>query len=164
VAGGSLRLYVAPQLGFAMPQIEICAPNGRQVVAYTSRSWAELPNRVYFPRQIRKEVRLPDGSTLFEQIEIAPEMINQQIPQSTFVVSVPSGTNVRDERVAGSVRRFRTSMPTTSQQLAEPTNGVAQVRQGRVPLPVILIVIIACGLLLGAGLWLSNRRAITSSR
>jgi hypothetical protein len=164
MAGGRLRLHIAPQLGFAMPQIEIYAPNGRQVVAYTSRSWAELPSQVYFPRQIRKEVRLPDGSTLFEQIEIAPEMVNQQPPESTFVVSVPSGTNVRDERAAGSVRRFRTSMPTTSQQLAEPAIGVAQEGQSAVPSTVIVIALVAFCLISAVALWRWNRRAAMSSK
>jgi hypothetical protein len=157
--GGRLRLYVAPQLGFGMPQIEISAPNGRTAVVYTARSWAELPGPVYFPRQIRKEVRRPNGSTFFEQIEIAPELIGQPIPESTFSLEIPVGTMVRDQRPGANGRRWRTTEPTTSEQLAEPAAAAERQNSSALAWAIGVLVIVAFCLVLAMGRRRLGRRA-----
>ena len=58
--GGLLRLHIAPQLGFGLPLIEVCTPNGDKVLTYKSDNWILVSDDVYFPKSTRREcARLP---------------------------------------------------------------------------------------------------------
>jgi hypothetical protein len=116
-AGGTLRVHIAPQLGFALPLIEVESATGIKVASYQSKDFLRFSDDTYFPRQIRRELRAPNGETEYGQFAIVPELINQPIPESDFVVELPAGTHVRDERDATEVRRFELASASTSTEL-----------------------------------------------
>ncbi len=124
-AGGTLRVHVAPQLGFALPLVEVLAPDDTEVVTYESKGFVEMPDKTHFPRQIRMEIQFPTGVTRYEQFTITADRINQPIPDSEFVMLIPAGTQVRDERDATQFRRFELMAPSTSSELAgEPQSSL----------------------------------------
>ena len=117
-AGGKLRMHVAPQLGFVLPLIEVESLTGDKVASYRSSDFLLCPDGTYFPRKTRREVRTPGGDAEYGEFTIVPELINQTIPASDFVLTIPAGTRVRDERDAAQVRRFELERDTTSGKLA----------------------------------------------
>ena len=116
-AGGTLRVHIAPQLGFALPLVEVNSANGIKVATYKSNDFFKFPDDTYFPKQIRRELRAPNSETEYGQFSIVPELINQPIPESEFIVEIPAGTHVRDERDATQVRRFELANASTSSEL-----------------------------------------------
>ena len=116
-AGGTLRVHIAPSLGFALPLIEVYSANGVKVATYNSKNFFKFLDGTYFPRQIRRELRAPISETEYGQFSIVPELINQPIPESEFIVEIPTGTRVRDERDATQVRRFELASASTSREL-----------------------------------------------
>lgn len=150
-AGGILRVCVSQELGFAVPRVEICSHDGAEVVAYESTGWLELAGDVFFPRRIRKEIRALDGSIVYEQFEIVPELINQAIDEAEFVVEIPAGTHVRDERNAVQVRYELTSPSTSTRLIGEEPSSAAERNESfrrRVSIVAgVLLVALVCGLL-----------------
>ena len=149
-AGGMLRLHIASQLGYAMPLIEITAPDGAKVVTYQSSGFLKLPDDIYFPRKSRTEMQLPTGVAWYQQFNITPEQINQRIPDSDFVIEIPPGTQVRDERDANRVRRFNTTVASTSAEFVgevSPKLPEAKAKASRhwvLPLAGALVVLFVC--------------------
>ena len=90
---------MATQLGFVLPLIEVQSPMGAKVASFRSRDLI-VPDGTYFPRKTRREVRTPDGDAEYGEFAIVPELINQTIPASDCVLTIPAGTRVRDERDA----------------------------------------------------------------
>jgi hypothetical protein len=118
-SGGTLQVCVARRLGFGLPLVEVRAPDGTTVVTYESTNWRGLPGGISFPQRIRKEIRTLGGPTVYEQFDIVPELINQQIGEAEFEVEIPVGTHVRDERDPAHTTRFDLVTPSTSLELLE---------------------------------------------
>ena len=119
-SGGTLRLHIAPQLGFVLPLTEVFSSSGVRVIAYEAKDWLEFPGHLHFPRKIRKELLAPSGMIEYEQFTIEPTLIGQLIPGSEFVVEIPAGTRVRDERDVTHVRRFLQRESATALDLVDP--------------------------------------------
>ncbi len=113
-SGGILRVHIAPQLGFVLPLVELRSATDVTILTYESKDWLEFPEGIYFPRRTRMELRAPAGETVYEQFTISPERINQPIEKSEFIVKVPAGTAVRDERDAENVHRYDLAKDSTS--------------------------------------------------
>ncbi len=153
-SGGTLRLHIAPQLGFVLPLVEFYAHSGVRAVAYEAKDWLEFPGQLHFPRQIRKELLAPSGVIEYEQFTIEPTLIGQPIPDSEFVVEIPAGTRVQDKREGTRVRRFLLTPPATWQELVGPDPdrpSPAIVEPSRFPsrliwlaAAVLLIAIVCC--------------------
>jgi hypothetical protein len=97
--GGTLRLYVAPQLGFALPLIEHIAPNGKPHQRFSSSEFSEDAPGIYFPRRFELKTFDATGPTSYLAFDIHEVLqLNQPIPDSEFKLSFPKGTSVADGR------------------------------------------------------------------
>ena len=63
-------MFIAPQLGFAMPLIELCAPDGAKVITYKSDNWVGVAEKVHFPKLTRMELLAPTGMFEYRQFQI----------------------------------------------------------------------------------------------
>jgi hypothetical protein len=100
--GGVLRLYVASQLGYALPRIEHVGIDGRVATRFDSTDFEEPHAGLFFPRHCSYQNFPEDGSAgYYNRYEIL-EMndVNEPIPEESFVVSLPQGTSVTDRRTA----------------------------------------------------------------
>ena len=69
-------------------------------------------------------MRTPAGVE-FEQYTIEPELINQDIPESDFVIDLPAGTEVHDDRGPTPAPRHNLTHDTTSTALLGGEDGLS---------------------------------------
>ncbi|HQU43301.1 MAG TPA: HEAT repeat domain-containing protein [Pirellulales bacterium] len=90
-SGGTLRLYVADQLGAALPRIEYVDRFGTVQRYFSASDFREVADGILFPFHYN------DSGVKFIDFEMV-ERVNQK-PHDEFVIGpVPSGTHVHDTR------------------------------------------------------------------
>lgn len=158
--GGVLRLFVSPELAFAVPRSEHVDPTGLAVVWFEASDFHEQAPGVFFPNRISSASLDAQGVKNFELwYDISPSLINQPIPPEEFEVDIPIGTSVHDARDPSHVTAFRVTRKSPSVALAELSDrvrGVSQPRRGRTALFVVIGV--AGGALFAGALLLAYRR------
>jgi hypothetical protein len=97
---GRLRIYVASQLGFVLPQIEFVDADGRVATRFSAEDFKQVGAGLFFPRLCQYRT-FPDRNRPghYLQYEILQvKDVNEEIPEEAFVVDVPAGTFVSDHR------------------------------------------------------------------
>jgi len=106
--GGTLRLYIAPQLGFVLPRIEHLGTSGRVAVRYDSFDFYEVAPGIFFPKRSRWSSYNRTGSTGFSEFKLLKvDKVNEPIADDIFKVYLPVGTIVADGRAGNSSHIFR---------------------------------------------------------
>lgn len=114
--GGLLRLYVAPQLGYALPRIEHVGENDTVMASFDSKDFEAVAEGLFLPKECKLQYfdrKGPGYSVRFQISNI--EKANQTIPDKDFVVQLPRDTEVfvrRDgKEVAFTVEEATGSLP-----------------------------------------------------
>jgi hypothetical protein len=92
--GGKLRLYVARQLGFALPRIEHVDPFGTVQEKYDSSNFKEVAPGIFFPTLCRLGGGAFNRTYQLKRIE----RINETFSSSDFVLAIPADTAIEDDR------------------------------------------------------------------
>ena len=92
--GGKLRLYVAPQLAYALPRIEHVDRFGTVQARFDFSGFKELAPGIFFPTLCQL------GSGAFHRTYQLKkvERINALFPDKEFVLEIPADTSIGDER------------------------------------------------------------------
>jgi hypothetical protein len=98
--GGILRLYVAPQLGCALPRSEDVSPAGAVVKRFDASGFEEVRAGLFYPKRCGHRLYSAAGEPdYYQEYEIVrAEDVNEPIPEEAFVLSLPGGAYVRDAR------------------------------------------------------------------
>ena len=121
-SGGTIRLFVAPQLGFVLPRVEFLTNSNEVAQSYDAVGFNEAAPGIYFPERLWTETHAAGGASRYRAEFITRcELINQSIPQEDFVVELPAGTRVQDAQEPGSVITFELTEMSSSSKL--PTHG-----------------------------------------
>ncbi len=95
---GLLRIYVAPDLGYALPRIEYCTLDGRVAKQIESTDFFEVEGGLHFPRQTKCTTFL-ENETFLTTVKIDDtRYVNTSIPADVFAFDIPANTRVRDSR------------------------------------------------------------------
>lgn len=149
--GGTLRLYVAPTLGYALPRIEYVAPNGFVAEWFHSEQFQQVAPGIFFPKICHWQHIMLDGGGWFERYEISSLTdVNESIPEEEFVLRLPLGTQVSDYREP--TPRFYDITEAINEPPKEPTQPpVSQPRSWRgvylflfLAVNVALLALVAC--------------------
>lgn len=103
--GGILRLYVSSELGYVLPRIEHLTPKGELAERFDSSEFQDAGSGIHFPMKMKSETfpaRGQKGFVIDYSIE-SVKRINEPVPESAFVTTLPVGTDVQDLRAARSV-------------------------------------------------------------
>ena len=94
--GGVLRVYIAPALGYVVPKVEHVGISNKPGKILTAVDFKEY-NGVYIPGSARIQnynEKGPSSHYQYDIIKIAD--INEPIPESEFILTLPVGTEVAD--------------------------------------------------------------------
>ena len=94
--GGILRVFIAPSLGYAIPRIEHVGISGKPGVVITSTDFTEC-NGFHIPKKSQITIlqnEVPGFTIAYELSSITD--INEPIPESEFILTLPVGTEVAD--------------------------------------------------------------------
>jgi hypothetical protein len=98
-SGGKLRLYAAPQLGFALPLIEYIGSDGRVMTQFKSANFKEVAPGVFYPTDCTSQVFTASGPSYYNKYHVlAVDSVNEQIPDKEFTLELTEGTQVSDSR------------------------------------------------------------------
>jgi hypothetical protein len=96
--GGTLRVYAAPSLGYALPRIEIVGTHGRVGCRFESSGFQQVAPGLWFPMKSTWQWYDPKPA-FYEEYEFSNvALVNEQIPKEDFEYSVPPKTLVADMR------------------------------------------------------------------
>jgi hypothetical protein len=96
--GGTLRLYVARELGYTLPLVEYVGVDGTVATAFTSSNF-ETYGGVDFPRRCVMQYFTKKGAGFYLSYDIVTvKRANQPIADSEFTIPVARGTFVDDQR------------------------------------------------------------------
>lgn len=95
---GLLRIYVAPDLGYALPRIEYRSVDNQVVKQFESSDFVQVDTDIYYPRRSQCVTSHSQLSyqTDFQVHDI--RYVNDKLPQETFALQIPAQTRVRDSR------------------------------------------------------------------
>lgn len=102
VDGGTLRLYIAPQLGHVLPVIEFIDFLNTIQIKYEASSFSYLAPNLWLPGSIRRGIAnqsdqdMPLRYSSFTGITY--ELVNEPIPKDDFVIKLKPGNRVEDRR------------------------------------------------------------------
>ena len=92
--GGKLRIYVAPQLGYALPRIEHVDKFGTVQTLFESSDFVEVAANVFFPKMWTYN----SGAHVTTLKIKLVEKCNEPLSDADFSLSIPAGTWVMDVR------------------------------------------------------------------
>jgi hypothetical protein len=131
-SGGTIRLYVAPQLGFVLPRVEFLTPSRQVAQSYDSVDFTEVAPGIHFPQRLWTQTHAAGGSARYRaEFTTRCEFINQPVPEEDFIVELPLGTRVQDAREPGDVIKFELTEPSTSSMLPSLTSASESGLSGR---------------------------------
>ena len=104
---GFLRVFAAPEYGFALPRIDYVSTDGTLLRRYESNDFIEVHSGLFYPRASRcLSFNGPrTDTTTFSMSEI--QYVNQDLPTGEFDIDVPADTRVRDSRPGKPQAAFR---------------------------------------------------------
>lgn len=97
--GGVLRLYVATEMGYVLPRIEQVGNDGAIGKSFESTDFREAATGIYLPKTCRQENRDRTGmmsATEYRLVKI--EKVNEPLGDEEFIIRLPVGTEVFDDR------------------------------------------------------------------
>ncbi len=98
--GGKLRIYIAPQLGYALPCVEIQGLDGTMDARYDAFDFFEAAPGIFIPKRcqwLNYYDREGNFRTTVDEIRKV-EKVNEPIPDEVFKIYLPLGTRVADDR------------------------------------------------------------------
>lgn len=97
--GGFVRMWIAPELGYAIPRVEELGNDRRVAGIYLSSEFKEYTSGLFLPRQCHCVFYSSSGATYshaFRDIEYAD--VNGEIPSAAFTIEVSQNTTIADQR------------------------------------------------------------------
>jgi hypothetical protein len=99
---GSLRIYVAPKYGYAMPMIQELDKNGFANTTYESSDFREVAPGLLFPMKTACQYFENQKPAYYERYQIKSlSNVNEPIPDKDFILEFPPETLVIDHRNKG---------------------------------------------------------------
>ncbi len=101
LGGGTLRVYAAPRLGYALPRMEYVGKDGLIETVYYCSDFREVAPGVHLPMKCGYTFSKGGGDHVSFRCEytiLKAEKINEPIPPEDFVMELPPGTYVQDIR------------------------------------------------------------------
>jgi hypothetical protein len=100
--GGLIRIWVAPEFGYATPRVEYVAHlNEKELVAirFACEDFVKVADGLYFPRKCSRESFDDAGCKYFcRLLNITWAKVNEEIGDEHFRINVPKGTGILDLR------------------------------------------------------------------
>ena len=93
----TLSVYVAEELGYAVPRIAAHGPDGKLVFSVDAVDFRQAGRGIWFPHETTV-VYNSGGSTTTHEYLVKTIEINEPIPKDAFKILLPAGTRVRDSR------------------------------------------------------------------
>jgi hypothetical protein len=157
--GGTLRLYIARELGFAAPLIEHVGLDGAIAASFESKEFREVVPGLFFPKTCRRVARKRAGPlyTIEYRLERI-EKVNEPLDNQEFAIQLPIGTEVLDTRSGRAISyTIREDLPASVMGLqhvdvVEPPSFFQRNRGWAIAAGSLL------GVLVLAGIWLYRRR------
>jgi hypothetical protein len=157
--GGSLRVYVAPDLGFALPSYEYVAPDGRVVMRFDAMDFKEDAPSVFFPRRCELQTFDPAPMYYVEYTMTSVQRLNDVIPDEDFKLSIPVGTTVSDGRVGTAYRIDSADTPLEKELDDIVIESQAPARTWRRPVTAVAVGAVLTVILIALLLYLRRGRA-----
>jgi hypothetical protein len=102
--GGTLRVFVIPEMGFISPLVEHWGSKGQLQHTYTSTNFREVVPGMFYPMNWEGQGYLVSGRGCREEFQIEKiDFVNRGVPAKDFVVTLPIGTQVHDYHADESV-------------------------------------------------------------
>jgi hypothetical protein len=99
VAGGKLRLYVAPAYGYVLPRVEYVGSGGKVATTFDAAEFQKTEPGIYIPRHVSERDHNEEGRNHFVKYVLTSiESVNQRIPDEEFRFEIPPGTVIQDIR------------------------------------------------------------------
>lgn len=97
--GGVLRVCVAPQLGHALPLLEMVGKEGVVGSRFEAEDFIETAPGIFMPRRFSRHLYDKQGLVNFEKYSLkSVEKVNEPIPAEDFIIEAPRGSTLNDER------------------------------------------------------------------
>jgi hypothetical protein len=97
-SGGTLRVYAAPSLGYALPRIELVGTSGKVGCRFESTDFQRVARKLWFPMKSVWQWYDPKPA-FYEEYEFSKvTLVNKEIPKKDFEFSVPAKTSLADLR------------------------------------------------------------------
>jgi hypothetical protein len=128
--GGTLRLNVAPQLGYVLPRIQMIGAQGAVGCSVTSSGFTEVTPGIYYPEKCRLQYYDADGAERSYRAfsEIKASRVNEAIPDSDYELQLRPGTSITDARQEEGAVGYHLTQQTSSNELDKLS---AKFRRGR---------------------------------
>ena len=155
--GGTLRVFIAPHLGYLITRIEHIGVSGVVGTIITADNFVEC-NGFYFPKLARIEyIHSPNSKFVIETKIESVSRINEAISDSEFTILLPPGTEVADARDGKHSYLFevtdRRSIPRELQDVFNATPTPGEWRKGWKGATLLGL---ALGMVLLGGTWLAR--------
>lgn len=124
--GGTLRLHVAPSLGYALPLIEYVDPAGTAQLTFASSGFWEAAPGFFLPRLCEFRNLGKREAAYYARYELSKaEMVNEVVPEEDFQIDLPVGTHINDSRGTGGTTVIQVSELPVSEDIGSliRTNG-----------------------------------------
>ncbi len=124
--GGTLRVYAAPDKGFALPRVEHIGANGQVEAAFDSWDFREYAEGIFIPQRCEEQLYSSKGPGFYLEYQFDNiKGINLAVPDSEFIIPLPPGTRVSDGRGEGGSISFDVKKDGPIPQDLEDVIGVA---------------------------------------
>jgi hypothetical protein len=159
--GGILRLFVSTQLGHALPRVEFAGVGGGVADRFDAADFVEVAPGIFIPKRFSEQgynSEGPMGNIHYEVTRV--EKVNEVIPEEDFILQVPRGAIVSDQRSMQHAETFRVG----ENQVSEPKDIGDLIVSGAAPSkafsswPTAVGIGLAVGLLLIGLYYLARRR------
>ncbi|HVA50426.1 MAG TPA: hypothetical protein VNH11_29020 [Pirellulales bacterium] len=105
--GGTLRLHVAPSLGYALPLIEYLDLSGKPQLLFKSSDFFEAAPDFFLPRRCEFRGAPGTDSDYYTRYDITnAELVNDVVPEEDFQMALALGTHINDSRTPGNTTVF----------------------------------------------------------
>lgn len=91
-----LRIFVARELGYAIPRVEFASDNGNVKFWIEASDFRLVGDSIFFPFNWKMINEAEGGRVLLEFEMLSVDNVNEAIPDATFELFVPKGTRVRN--------------------------------------------------------------------
>jgi hypothetical protein len=106
---GILRVDVAPSLGYALPRIAYCDPEGKAIITFESRDFQRDGDEIFLPRSVTCTTIFPQGEQTSRFTVNHVRNLNRPLTDEVFRLDIPKDTYIRDSRPGAPVSIFRLS-------------------------------------------------------
>ncbi len=98
-AGGTLRIHAAPELGYALPRIDVVSSDGTLGFRFESTGFKQVAPNIYFPMYSAWKGFDPDPAFTQEYYFKEVTRVNADIPASDFEFTIKKGVGIVDALV-----------------------------------------------------------------